>query len=196
MLRAVLILFYIVIVAAYTTAYLADPSRLTLLLLLIAEGITLVLVLVARVASTRDASLLTMVATVIAVTPAFFMSPSETTRVISEAFGVMLQLTGLALQLAAKLALGRRFGALPAQRGSIGIWGPYRFVRHPMYLGYLISHIGFLAANFSMRNLAVLIVVYACQVYRILREEKLLSRDPDYVSYIERVRKRVIPGVW
>jgi protein-S-isoprenylcysteine O-methyltransferase Ste14 len=49
------------------------------------------------------------------------------------------------------MVLGRSFGLLPAQRGLVVV-GPYRFVRHPIYFGYLIGHIGFLLVNFSWRN--------------------------------------------
>ena len=68
----------------------------------------------------------------------------------------------------AKVVLGRSFGLLPAQRGLVTA-GPYRIVRHPIYFGYLIGHIGFLLVNFSWRNAAVLALLYVAQVVRIQR---------------------------
>ncbi len=87
-------------------------------------------------------------------------------------------------------------GLLPAQRGVV-IGGPYRLVRHPIYLGYLIGHIGFLLTNFSSRNLVVLLLLYAAQVVRILREESVLSASsPAYQNYQQKVRWRLVPGVF
>ena len=45
-----------------------------------------------------------------------------------------------------KITLGRSFGVVPANRGVV-VGGPYNFVRHPIYTGYLITHVAFLVAN-------------------------------------------------
>ena len=69
-------------------------------------------------------------------------------------------------------------------------------VRHPIYLGYLITHAGFLLTNFSWRNLAVLVVLYLAQVVRMLREEAILhsgEQHADYRSYCAAVRYRIVP---
>lgn len=68
----------------------------------------------------------------------------------------------------AKVVIDLSFGLLPPQR-SLVMAGPYRIVRHPIYFGYLIGHIGFLLANFSWRNAAVLALLYVAQVVRIQR---------------------------
>lgn len=69
-------------------------------------------------------------------------------------------------------------------------------MRHPIYLGYLITHIGFLSANFSVQNLLVYASVYVAQIYRIYQEEKFLMRDEAYREYAARVRYRLIYGVF
>ncbi len=99
------------------------------------------------------------------------------------------------MQLFAKLSLGRSFGLLPANRGVVST-GAYRFVRHPIYAGYLLSEIGFLLANFSTRNLITIGVWMVLQIGRILLEERLLSDDADYRAYRAQVRYRLIPGVF
>src|ERR1019366_3170943 len=94
-----------------------------------------------------------------------------------------------------KLSLGRSFGLLPANRGII-VAGAHRWGRHPIYLGYILCHGGFLLASFSWRNLAVYGMLHLVQIGRLLREEKLLSRDGAYRQYRRRVPYRLVPGVF
>jgi protein-S-isoprenylcysteine O-methyltransferase Ste14 len=103
-----------------------------------------------------------------------------------------LVLEGVALQIAAKLSLNVRFGIAPANRGVQRRWA-YRLVRHPMYLGYLLMHTGYLLAYPTRLNLAAWSVTLVCQVARILAEERFLLQDPDYRAYTQRVRFRLIP---
>ena len=57
--------------------------------------------------------------------------------------GLVLVVFSALLSLVALLTIGRRFGVRPALRG-LATNGPYRLVRHPMYLAYLIADIGYL----------------------------------------------------
>jgi protein-S-isoprenylcysteine O-methyltransferase Ste14 len=111
------------------------------------------------------------------------------------AFCAMLMLGGLMVQLAAKLTLRRSFGAVPANRG-IKVGGPYSVVRHPMYAGYLMTHIGFFVTNPSVWNALAYGVCCAAQVGRILAEERLLTADSKYRDFAARVRYRLVPGVF
>jgi protein-S-isoprenylcysteine O-methyltransferase Ste14 len=109
--------------------------------------------------------------------------------------GAFLMMVGFIVQLVAKVTLGRSFGCVPAHRG-LKQGGLYRFVRHPMYMGYLLSHIGILLANPTWWNLAVYVICYSAQVPRLFSEERLLKRDPQYANYMAGVRYRLIPGVF
>jgi protein-S-isoprenylcysteine O-methyltransferase Ste14 len=104
-------------------------------------------------------------------------------------------LMGLIVQLHAKLVLGRSVGLVPAHRG-LRISGPYRFVRHPMYAGYLLTHVGFWALNPTAWNLSVYLLAWSCQVPRLLAEERFLGRDAAYREYRRRVRFRLLPGIF
>lgn len=95
----------------------------------------------------------------------------------------------------AKLVLRRSFGITPANRG-VKISGCYRFVRHPMYAGYLAVHIGVLGLMFSPYNLLIYAIGWTAQILRLLAEERLLSEDPAYREYMQQVRWRLIPGIF
>jgi protein-S-isoprenylcysteine O-methyltransferase Ste14 len=104
-------------------------------------------------------------------------------------------LSGLLLQISAKFVLWRSFGVVAAVR-DIKVSGPYRFVRHPMYAGYTIVHIGFLMAFPSIWNFVVYAGALLVQIARLLREEQLLRTDFTYREFSSRVRYRLLPGVF
>ena len=75
--------------------------------------------------------------------------------------------------------------------------GLYRFVRHPLYVGVLITMIGLPLALDSWWGLAVLIPDVIAFVLRILDEEKMLKQELDgYVKYTQKVQYRLVPYVW
>lgn len=198
LLRGFALLFYGTFVAFIARHWWADTSRHTLLLLLVSEGLTVALLLFARRAVLRDASPVAIAATALALSFFLFFEYADTLRIIPEWAGVTLQLLGMGWQVLAKLTLGRSFGVLPATRGLV-TGGPYRWVRHPIYQGYLVGHIGFLLSNFSLQNLGVLLMLYAAQTIRMLREEAVLKtgeQGADYTAYCRAVRWRIVPGVF
>lgn len=112
-----------------------------------------------------------------------------------DTLGVVLTISGLCMQLVAKLTLGRSFGLVAANRG-ICCSGPYKFVRHPIYFGYVLLHVGFFLLNPSLWNLAIFGALYSIKIPRILIEERLLARDPEYRQYMDKVRFRLLPGLF
>lgn len=115
-------------------------------------------------------------------------------RLISDEASLALILTGSAIALAAKLFLGRSFGVVPANRG-VKAAGVYRFVRHPMYAGYMINQLGFLLVFFSLHNALIYAIAWTTLWLRTVEEEKFLRRDPEYQRYAMKVRYRLIPGL-
>jgi protein-S-isoprenylcysteine O-methyltransferase Ste14 len=198
LLRAFALTTYAVLVGNVARAWWADPSRITLLLLLASESFTLGLVLLARRAGGRDLSPIAMAATLYAAFFFVFFQYQGTQHLAPEWLGATLQLAGLGWQVASKVALGRCFGLLPASRGLV-TRGPYRVVRHPIYLGYFIAHIGFLVTNFSWVNLFVLATLYLAQTVRMQREEAVLragEQGAQYQAYCTLVRYRLVPRVF
>lgn len=75
--------------------------------------------------------------------------------------------------------------------------GPYRFIRHPMYLGMCISDIGFPLLLNSWVGLLISVMMIAAVVIRTALEDRSLSRElPGYSEYIQQVRYRLLPRIW
>jgi protein-S-isoprenylcysteine O-methyltransferase Ste14 len=108
---------------------------------------------------------------------------------------VMISVCGLVVVIGGKVSLGRSFGLMPANRGVVST-GLYRLVRHPIYMGYLISHVAFVLANPALWNLIALVTADIALLARAVCEERTLGLDAAYREYRERVRWRVIPGVF
>jgi protein-S-isoprenylcysteine O-methyltransferase Ste14 len=107
----------------------------------------------------------------------------------------VLMLAGILLHLGAKLSLRRSFGIVAADRG-IKNEGPYRLVRHPMYLGYMMVHLALVLAGPLLWNMIVFALTWVAFLLRIAAEERLLSRNEDYQAFMGKTRFRLIPGLY
>lgn len=75
--------------------------------------------------------------------------------------------------------------------------GPYAFVRHPMYAGGLLMFLGMPLQLGSWLGLAAVALLMPLLAVRIAMEERTLRAELDgYRDYAERVRYRMIPGLW
>ncbi len=75
--------------------------------------------------------------------------------------------------------------------------GPYRIVRHPMYLGGVISILFTPLALGSYWAVPAFALIIPVIVLRLLNEEKILRRElAGYSEYCQRTRSRLIPLVW
>jgi protein-S-isoprenylcysteine O-methyltransferase Ste14 len=109
--------------------------------------------------------------------------------------GLALQVLGAAIAVTSLLTLGRSFGFAAADRGLV-VRGPYAIVRHPMYASYLLLQTGYLLQSLALRNVLVLLFGSMCNVGRAFAEERILGNHPQYAAYRQRVRWRMLPGVW
>lgn len=75
--------------------------------------------------------------------------------------------------------------------------GPYRLVRHPMYVGMMIFFVAIpliLGSTWALIPSLVMIVAF---VVRTALEDRTLQKElPGYAEYAQRVRYRLVPGVW
>lgn len=123
------------------------------------------------------------------------MAPSSDSPLVPLALCSFVMMLGIYLQLAAKFTLRRSFGVIAANRG-VKASGPYRFVRHPMYAGYALTHIGFLLSGPTLWNILVCGLTLGLNVGRIVAEERMLLNDPAYQALSTKVRYRLFPYVF
>ncbi len=80
---------------------------------------------------------------------------------------------------------------------TVASGGPYQYVRHPGYVGYITS---LFATSVALGSLWALIpaLVGACLfIVRTALEDRTLREElPGYAEYAQRVRYRLLPGVW
>lgn len=107
----------------------------------------------------------------------------------------LLQLIGLVIAFAGLLSLNKSVGLVAANRG-IKTSGMYRYIRHPIYAGYLLQWGSYLCQNISVMNTVLILVWAVIEMLRLFAEEAYLSHDPVYQAYKEKVRWRIIPYVF
>ncbi|EJT05362.1 methyltransferase [Rhizobium sp. CCGE 510] len=194
-LEKVLIGYFFVAIVMRMLPQMQDNRAIIDGLLLVSEAAAAFLILTRR--PTRNASLRLFDWMVTAIGTLFplLVSPSATEPLAPLALCGTVMALGFVLQISAKLSLRRSFGLVPANRG-VKIGGPYKLVRHPMYAGYLMTHIGFFMAHPSLWNFSIYATALAAQCLRLLAEERLLQQDPAYTAFMATTRYRLVPFVF
>jgi protein-S-isoprenylcysteine O-methyltransferase Ste14 len=91
--------------------------------------------------------------------------------------------------------LGRSFSVM-AEARQLVTSGPYRFVRHPLYLTEEIATIGLFIQFASVWTVLLLAVHIAFQMRRIHNEENILTETfPEYAAYAQ-ITARLIPEIY
>ncbi len=116
-------------------------------------------------------------------------------HVASPTAGLVLVTLAAGLSLVSLLTIGRLFGVRPALRGLVTN-GPYRFIRHPMYLSYVLADIGYNLQEWNFVTLLLVLVGWMSLIYRIRAEERVLSQHAEWPAYVVLVRYRLFPGLW
>lgn len=192
--RAVIVALFTMMTVRLWNGFLAT-GHLTGLLLVASELLVVVLTVFRREAVFVDRAWRARLLTGLSMAGPPLVVPVTVGGLVSDGATVALSAAGLLVVVGGKLSLGRSFGLLPANRGIVSR-GLYRVVRHPIYLGYVVTHAAFLAANPSVGNAAVLVAADAALLLRAREEERTLVRDREYAAYCRRVKWKVLPGIY
>jgi protein-S-isoprenylcysteine O-methyltransferase Ste14 len=113
-------------------------------------------------------------------------------------------IVGLSIAAASELLIVLCYGLFTRkgdERERLVTTGPFAFMRHPVYFGYMVGGVGFTVAA-GIKSLPIILgVIYLAIVipnylFRIRREETALSEQfgEEYEEYRKRVRWRLVPS--
>lgn len=105
-----------------------------------------------------------------------------------------LALLSAAIFIYARLSLGRSIGFVPANRGIV-TRGAYQYVRHPIYTGLFVAMVSLVLRSYARVTLLAASIIVVLFMIKSVVEERFLRADPEYAAYMQRVRKRWIPGI-
>ena len=107
--------------------------------------------------------------------------------------GVLLLLAGVAVFVWAARTLGGSFTAYPRPRpeGTLVEYGPYRFVRHPVYSAGVLVLLGYGLMTSVVATAAVPAITVLWWFKSRVEERHLAARFPAYADYRRRVRRRI-----
>lgn len=176
-------------VARLSLSLTSEPANI---IIMISESIPVLMLLIRKQGPIATSVYAWTVAIIGSFTP--LMLTISGTAFVSPTIGGALMFVGLMIAIAAKVCLNRSFGIVAANRG-VKSEGPYRLVRHPMYLGYIVTHVGFLLVHFSLINALICGITWIALALRIQAEENFLNQDRAYRDYSAAVRYQVIPGI-
>jgi protein-S-isoprenylcysteine O-methyltransferase Ste14 len=121
--------------------------------------------------------------------------PRRELSLTAEMVSTLLVLFGSAAAVYTLLRLGRSFSMMSEARRLVTS-GPYRFVRHPLYLAEELAIIGICMQYLSPWTAIVLAVQIAFQLRRMHNEEAVLTESfPEYAAYRQRTA-RLLPGIY
>jgi protein-S-isoprenylcysteine O-methyltransferase Ste14 len=144
--------------------------------------------------ATQTQGLVALAGTFILDVAAFLpVEPSTSTPSLLLSSGVVI--AGTAFAAWSLAILGRCFGLFPEVRGLV-LRGPYRWVRHPVYLGEIVAGVGVLIARPHLLTLGLLATFVAFQYWRTVYEERALiaAFTGEYAAYRALV-PRLVPGL-
>jgi protein-S-isoprenylcysteine O-methyltransferase Ste14 len=147
-------------------------------------------------------------AIVVGMVAVFYLPPTEylyfrtilSRNVWMQIAGLILILLGSMLFIWGRRTLGSYYsGHVSVVEGQPLVQnGPYRFIRHPAYMGYLLIAAGMAVGYSSLTGFIVIpILLLPAVLYRLSVEDKLLSEhfgDP-FKEYASKTA-RLIPGIW
>ena len=124
-----------------------------------------------------------------------FLSRPESINPTAVLAGDFFIIAGMGFSVYSVTHLGKNFSIIPEARKLVHS-GPYKFIRHPLYLGELVSSLGVVLATVTASRMILFLFMVGCQVYRALQEEKILTNVfPEYQNYRSKTA-RFLPGIY
>ncbi len=110
---------------------------------------------------------------------------------------ILLAAFGLAVWSVFTLGIGNfNVIPLPVSDGIFVQSGPYKLIRHPMYLSIIIAEVGFLFDGITILNSIIVVVLTTDLLVKLEYEEHLLIRQySNYMEYRGKTKK-LIPFIW
>lgn len=119
-------------------------------------------------------------------------------NIVFQVLGVALCVIGVSVCIWSRLLLGWNWsGGVKAKKDhELIVKGPYRFVRHPIYSGFIVALTGTCLVVGGISGIVITVIYTLGLNMKIRQEEKLLAGLFDtYAGYKERTYK-LIPFVW
>jgi protein-S-isoprenylcysteine O-methyltransferase Ste14 len=121
--------------------------------------------------------------------------PRHDLSMAAEMVSTVLILLGCSAAVAALLQLGGSFSMMAEARRLVTS-GPYRYIRHPLYLAEEVAVLGLLTQFLSIWTTIIFVLQIAFQLRRMHHEEAVLSKIlPEYAAYKDKTA-RLIPGLY
>ncbi len=125
----------------------------------------------------------------------FPLLPGQRPGTGQQAAADVLLVAGTAWAVWSLACLSRNLSII-AQARAVADQGPYRWVRHPLYTGELVSALGLALTVGTAAVLALWLALCGLQIYRAVQEEQvLLGALPEYRDYRRRTAA-LLPGVF
>lgn len=125
----------------------------------------------------------------------YFYAPLADPNGLVQGLAAVFGIAGLLLAIYALRWLGRSFSILPEARQLVTN-GPYRFVRHPLYVAEALSTLGITLQLAQPVGVLIALAIFLGQFARMGFEEEVLARSfPEYAEYQKRTF-RLIPRIY
>ncbi len=169
-----------------------QTRELQLIIMCVAETITVAFFIFRKTPETVSIVPLDWIIAITGTLAPLFFRPSDWGVLPEAKYAMMI---GMIIQILSIISLNRSFALVAAKR-EIKTSKMYRWVRHPIYAGYVLIFTGYLLTNTTPFNLSLYAVSITCMLLRIMREEKHLAADSLYRDYMLKVRFRLIPYIF
>ncbi|MGZ5935613.1 MAG: methyltransferase family protein [Rhizomicrobium sp.] len=160
-------------------------------------GLQVVLFLVRRLPLAKAPGIAPRIAGVVGanLALAFLALPRASLSPPIEALSTTIVLLATLASVVVAFRLGRAFSILPQARSFVAS-GPYRLIRHPLYLAEQIGTWGLMLQYVQPWAVLIALASLAAQFPRMHYEEQILHETfPEYAAYASRT-KRLVPGVY